>query len=204
LGHLRVVDLTDLRGALVGRLLADLGADVVKVEPPRGDPGRSRPPFAGDVAAPDRSLAFLYRNANKRGAVIDLHSAAGWPRFCTLCARAAALIETLGAGEQQRRGLAPGEVRERHPHLVHVAIADFGLSGPRAAWRLEPLPAFAASGALHASGFPDRPPCWLPGYAAHDCAAAFAVAGALAALLDRARGGTGRPSRCPSRRRRSV
>ncbi|HTD26397.1 MAG TPA: CoA transferase, partial [Candidatus Elarobacter sp.] len=60
--HLRVVDLTDLRGALAGRLLADLGADVVKVEPPRGDPGRLVPPFAGGVAAPDRSLPFLYRN----------------------------------------------------------------------------------------------------------------------------------------------
>ena len=191
LGHLRVVDLTDLRGALAGRLLADLGADVVKVEPPRGDPGRSRPPFAGDVAAPDRSLAFLYRNANKRGAAIDLHSAEGWHRFCTLCDRADVLIENLGPVEQRRHGLAPAEVRERHPHLVHVAIADFGLSGPRAAWRLEPLPAFAASGALHASGFPDRPPCWLPGHAAHDCAAAFAVAGALAAVLDRGRHGGG-------------
>jgi crotonobetainyl-CoA:carnitine CoA-transferase CaiB-like acyl-CoA transferase len=191
LAHLRVVDLTDLRGALAGRLLADLGADVVKVEPPRGDPGRSRPPFAGGVAAPDRSLAFLYRNANKRGAVVDLHSAEGWHRFCTLCDRADVLLENLGAAEQRRHGLAPAEVRERHPHLVHVAIADFGLSGPRAAWRLEPLPAFAASGALHACGFPDRPPCWLPGHAAHDCAAAFAVAGALAALLDRARHGAG-------------
>ncbi|TMB54038.1 MAG: hypothetical protein E6J60_09025, partial [Deltaproteobacteria bacterium] len=62
LAHLRVVDLTDLRGAFAGRLLADLGADVVKVEPPRGDPGRLVPPFAGGVAAPDRSLPFLYRN----------------------------------------------------------------------------------------------------------------------------------------------
>src|SRR5438445_2860414 len=95
--HLRVVDLTDLRGALAGRLLADLGADVVKVEPPRGDPGRLVPPFAGGVAAPDRSLPFLYRNANKRGAVLDLHDAGGWHRFCELCERADVLIENLGA-----------------------------------------------------------------------------------------------------------
>ena len=95
LAHLRVVDLTDLRGAFAGRLLADLGADVIKVEPPTGDPGRLRPPFAGGVAAPDRSLPFLYRNANKRGAVIDLHSAEGWHRFCALCERADILIENL-------------------------------------------------------------------------------------------------------------
>src|SRR6266516_3180277 len=191
LAHLRVVDLTDLRGALAGRLLADLGADVVKVEPPRGDPGRLVPPFAGGVAAPDRSLPFLYRNANKRGAVLDLHDAGGWRRFCELCERADVLIENLGPEGERRHGLTPAEVHERHPHLVHVALADFGLTGPRAGWRLEALPAFAASGALHASGFRERPPCWLPGYAAHDCGAVFAVAGALAALLARARHGAG-------------
>src|SRR5438445_217517 len=191
LAHLRVVDLTDLRGAFAGRLLADLGADVVKVEPPRGDPGRFVPPFAGGVAAPDRSLPFLYRNANKRGAVLDLHEAGGWQRFCTLCEQADILIENLGPEGERRHGLTPAEVQERHPHLVHVALADFGLTGPRAGWRLEALPAFAASGALHASGFRDRPPCWLPGYAAHDCGATFAVAGALAAVLARARSGAG-------------
>src|SRR5947209_3675298 len=191
LAHLRVVDLTDLRGAFAGRLLADLGADVVKVEPPRGDPGRLVPPFAGGVAAPDRSLPFLYRNANKRGAVLDLHDADGWHRFCALCEQADILIENLGPEGERRHGLTPAEVEERHPRLVHVALADFGLTGPRAGWRLEALPAFAASGALHASGFPDRPPCWLPGYAAHDCGATFAVAGALAAVLVRARSGAG-------------
>ena len=72
-----------------------------------------------------------------------------------------------------------------------MAIADFGLSGPRAGWRLEALPAFAASGALYASGFPDLAPCWLPGYAAHDCASVFAVAGALAALAARRQDGVG-------------
>jgi len=83
LEHLRVVDVTDLRGALAGRLLADLGADVFKVEPPDGDPDRIRPPFAGGVAAPDWSLPFLYRNANKRGAVIDLCDTRGQMLSCT-------------------------------------------------------------------------------------------------------------------------
>src|SRR5438445_731428 len=152
--HLRVVDLTDLRGALAGRLLADLGADVVKVEPPRGDPGRLVPPFAGGVAAPDRSLPFLYRNANKRGAVLDLHDAGGWHRFCELCARADVLIENLGPEDERRHGLTPAEVQERHPHLVHVALADFGLTGPRAGCaRLYPMlpvsPPRNADGAYH-------------------------------------------------------
>src|SRR5262245_13558077 len=81
LAHLRVLELTDLRGAFAGRILADLGADVVKLEPPGGDAGRLRPPFAGGRAAPDRSLPFLYRNLNKRGAVLDLHDAGGWHDF---------------------------------------------------------------------------------------------------------------------------
>src|SRR5437879_4017533 len=131
LAHLRVVDLTDLRGALAGRLLADLGADVVKVEPPGGDPDRPRPPFAGDVPGKDRSLPFLYRHANKRGVTLDLHDADGWRRFLGLCECADILIENLGPAAARRHGLAPPEVRARHPHLIHVAIADFGLSGPR-------------------------------------------------------------------------
>jgi crotonobetainyl-CoA:carnitine CoA-transferase CaiB-like acyl-CoA transferase len=191
LAHLRVVDLTDLRGALCGRLLADLGADVVKVERPGGDPARLRPPFAGNVAAPDRSLAFLYRNANKRGAVIDLDAPAGRARLAALCDAADVLVENLAPAERRRLALEPEAVRARHPALVHVVLADFGLDGPRAGWRAEALPAFAASGALHASGFPDRPPCWLPGHVAHDCASAFGAIGALAAVLVRARHGVG-------------
>jgi crotonobetainyl-CoA:carnitine CoA-transferase CaiB-like acyl-CoA transferase len=186
LAHLTVLDLTDLRGALAGRLLADLGADVVKVEPPGGDAGRLQGPFAGNAAGSERSLPFLYRNANKRGVVIDLHDPDGADRFEALCARADVLLENYGLNRRQVLDLAPEAVRERHPHLVHVALSDFGLSGPRAQWRAEPLPAFASSGALFVSGFPDRPPCWLPGFAAHDCAAVVGVIGALAALLDRA------------------
>jgi len=191
LAHLRVIDLTDLRGAFAGRLLADLGADVIKVEPPGGDPGRWQPPFAGNTRAADRSLPFLYRNANKRGAVIDLATDAGRKRFSELCYRADVLLENCGPEERARYGLQPATLGARHPHLVHVAIADFGLSGPRSLWRAEPLPALAASGALHASGFPDRPPCWLPGYLAHDCASVFAVVGALTAVIDRDRLGSG-------------
>jgi crotonobetainyl-CoA:carnitine CoA-transferase CaiB-like acyl-CoA transferase len=191
LAHLRVVDLTDLRGALAGRILADLGADVLKVEPPGGDPGRLTPPFAGNVTARDRSLPFLFRNLGKRGAVIDLDDAAGRERLTTILARADVLLENLDASDPRREGLAPDAVRARHPHLVHVAIADLGRAGPRAGWRLEPLPAFAASGAHWASGFADRAPCWLPGFQAHDCAAVAAVTAALAALIARSRHGHG-------------
>src|SRR5262249_14123463 len=154
LSHLRVVDLTDLRGALAGRMLADLGADVVKVEPPGGDTDRLREPFVGDVPGPDRSLPFLYRNLGKRRTAIDLGDAEGWRRFVELCENADVLIENVAVGDPLRARLSPADVHARHPRLVHVTIADFGLDGPRASWRLEPLPAFAAAGALLASRLP--------------------------------------------------
>jgi crotonobetainyl-CoA:carnitine CoA-transferase CaiB-like acyl-CoA transferase len=171
LSWLRVLDLTDLRGAMCARILGDFGADVVRVEPP--DP-------------PD-SLAHRYRNANKRGVVLDLDGDDGRARLDDLLDRADVLVENLDAAARVALRLQPREVRDAHPHLVHVALPDLGLSGPRAGWHLEPLPALAASGALHASGFPQLPPCNAPGHLAHDCASVYGAVGAIAAVLDRER-----------------
>src|SRR5262249_52757708 len=124
LAHLRVVDLTDLRGALAGRILADLGADVVKVEPPGGDADRWRAPYAGGVAAADRSLAFLYRHAGKRGVVATLATSEGRARVDALVAGADVLLENLGPASRRPDGFAPADLAARHPHLVHLAMAD--------------------------------------------------------------------------------
>jgi crotonobetainyl-CoA:carnitine CoA-transferase CaiB-like acyl-CoA transferase len=166
LAWLRVVDVTDLRGALCARILADLGADVIRVE--RGDPSDS--------------LTHAYRNANKRAVVLDLDDEHDRSRLDDLLASADVLVENVGIE-------AP---TERHPHLVHVALTDLGLTGPRSGWHLEPLPALAASGALWASGFPQLPPCNAPGDLAHDCASVYGAVGAVAAALDRARSDDGR------------
>jgi crotonobetainyl-CoA:carnitine CoA-transferase CaiB-like acyl-CoA transferase len=172
LSWLRVVDLTDLRGALCARILADLGADVIRVE--RGDP-------------PD-SLTHAYRNANKRGVVLDLGDPTDRARLDDLLAHTDVLVENLDGDERQATALDHEAFGERHPRVVHVALADLGLTGPRAAWHLEPLPALAASGALWASGFPDLPPCNGPGHLAHDCASVYGAIGAVAAVFDRDRG----------------
>ena len=167
LSWMRVVDLTDLRGALCARILADLGADVVRVE--HGTP-------------PD-SLAHAYRNANKRSVVLDLDGT-GRSRAAR---RPARTTPTCWSRTSAPTIAVPSHSTRPHPHLVHVALTDLGLSGPRAAWHLEPLPALAASGALWASGFPDLPPCNGPGHLAHDCASVYGAIGAVAAVLDRAR-----------------
>ncbi len=178
LAWLRVVDLTDLRGALCARILADLGADVVRVEQPAMAPGVHD------------GNAHRYRNANKRGTTLDLHSPDGKARLDDLIGAADILVENLDAADRFAWGLTPDAVATAHPHLVHVVLSDLGLHGPRAPWRLEALPALAASGALHASGFADLPPCSAPGYLAHDCASVYGAVAAVAAVLDAERGGS--------------
>src|ERR1700756_3113721 len=76
LSHIRIIELGDIPAAYMTRLLADLGADVIKVEPPGGDPNRLLPPFAGDVEHPERSLTFINANTNKRSIVLDLENSA--------------------------------------------------------------------------------------------------------------------------------
>jgi crotonobetainyl-CoA:carnitine CoA-transferase CaiB-like acyl-CoA transferase len=175
----RVLDLTDIRGALCGRILADLGADVIKAERPDADP------------AALSSTTYRYRNANKRGAVLDPTTTGGRDRLDGLLEWADVLIENFDNPGRVAAGLEPDAIAGRYPALVHVALSDFGLTGPRSDWVLDPLPALGASGTLHASGFPDRPPCWLPGYLAHDCASVYGAVGAVAAVMDRARSGHG-------------
>lgn len=174
LESLRVLDLTDLRGAFCGRMLADLGADVVRLE------------ADSNASPPADPTAAAYRNANKR--VLPLPP---MPGLEALLARADVLVENLPGGDRAALGLEPGDVTGRHPHLIHVVMADFGLSGSRAEWRLEPLVAQAAGGTLHASGFPELPPCWFPGYLGHDCASVYGLIATVAAVMDRRRHGRG-------------
>ncbi len=174
LSWLRVVDLTDLRGAMCARILADLGADVVRVE-------------QGSGAPDEASLADAYRNANKQRIDLDLARDRDRARLSDLLDEADVLVENLRAEQRDALGLAPDAVSATHPHLVHVVLADLGLSGPRSSWHLEALPALAASGALYASGFPELPPCNAPGHLAHDCASVYGAIGAVAGVLDRER-----------------
>jgi benzylsuccinate CoA-transferase BbsE subunit len=180
----RVLDLTREPGFLAGKLLGDLGADVVKVEPPGGDPARRRPPFWGGVADPERSLLWLAFNTSKRGITLDVAQARGRAILLGLAAHADALIATS-------RDPSWEELRGRNPRLVHCVVSPFGESGPYAAWRGSDLTASATSGNLYSTGDPDRPPvrCALPiSYQHGGIEAAVAV---VFALLARERTGEG-------------
>ncbi len=188
---IRVLDLTAEPGFLSGMLLAELGADVVKVEPPGGDPTRRRGPFWGDVADPDRSIPWLALNASKRGITLDLEQPAGRDLFLRLAARADVVLETGAPGALAARGLGWDALHARNARLVLCSLTPFGQSGPRAGWRGSDLTVIALSGNLHCTGDPDRAPvrCSLP--VSHYHGSIEAAAGVAFALLARERTGAG-------------
>lgn len=188
LDGLVVLDTTDEKGALCGRILADLGARVVLVEPPGGDPSRCRAPLAPDGVS---SLSFAYRNANKRGVTLDLGRPEGLEVFGRLLDRADVWLETSPPGAAPGPGLEPSGVAERHPMLVVTSITDFGRTGPYRDWVGTDMVGFAMGGLLSRSGLPDRPPLVAPGAMAYDVTAATAAYATLVAYWQRLRTGLG-------------
>ena len=177
---LKVVDLADEKGELCGRLLADLGADVVRVEPPEGARSRRIPPFhAGE------SLYFAYRNFNKRGVSLDL--ATERERFERLLAGADVLIESEAPGRLGELGLDPGDLVRRYPHLIVTSITDFGQTGPYRDWLGTDMVLEAMGGVMWKAGTADKPPLSPPCAIAYDTAGVTATFATLAALLQRSR-----------------
>src|SRR5439155_1378397 len=122
--------------AYAAKLLADLGASVIKVEPPgEGDATRARGPFPGDVPHPEKSGLFLYLNANKRGITLDLTRPRGREVLERLAARADLLVHDVHPREMAGRGLDYEHLSAMHPALVMTSIAPFGLGGPHAGYR---------------------------------------------------------------------
>jgi len=188
---LRVLDLTGEPGFLAGMLLGELGADVVKVEPPRGDPARRRPPFWGGTDDPERSILWLALNGSKRGITLDLESAQGRDLLLRLAERADVVLESAAPGALAARGLGWDVLHVRNPRLVLCSLTPFGQTGPHAAWRGSDLTVIALSGNLHCTGDPDRSPvrCSLPVSYYHG--SIEAAAGVAFALLARERSGEG-------------
>jgi crotonobetainyl-CoA:carnitine CoA-transferase CaiB-like acyl-CoA transferase len=172
-----------------GKLLADLGAEVVKVEPPEGDPARRVGPYAGDVEDPERSLAFLHFNTNKLGVTLDLESERGRPLLLELLDDADVFVEDLAPRDAERLGLDYGSLEGRFPDLVVAAITPFGSTGPQRDYRAEDLnlymyggDGFTNPGALAYDLAPDREPLKLP-YEAGDAISGTSAALAIAAAL---------------------
>ena len=186
LDGVRVLDLSGADADAVGRLLADLGADVLKVEPPGGNPWRCAPPTLAGV-----SLSFAVHNANKRSTVLNPHDESDRRRFLELAGGADILIDSGLPGRAAAYGTSAAELADRHDHLVVLSITDFGAAGPRSSWRATDPVLYAMSSALSRSGPTAGTPVLPPDGIASATAAAQATWVVLAAYYNRLRCGAG-------------
>lgn len=179
LSSMRVVDLCDGNGELASRFLADLGADVIRVEPPTGGNSRDRHPLHDGV-----SLHAATHNANKRAVQLDLTRPVELEAFWRLIDTAALVIEDGRPGAWDAVGIGPAALRQRCPRLVVVSITDFGQSGPYRDWVATEQVHLALGGVLSRSGLPGLPPLLPPGAMATESANFQAVWAALVAYTN--------------------
>ena len=191
LSSYRVLDLTSGGASLAGQTLADLGADVILIEPPGGVPERHEGPFFKDRRDPNASVGFWALHRNKRSISLDLEQSAGAESFRRLASTADLVIESMPPGWLDERRLGYAALSELNPRLSVVSITPFGESGPRAHWAATDLTLTAASGVMIQTGDEDRAPlaCTVP-QAFLNAGADAAVAGILA-LTERWHSGRG-------------
>ena len=186
LAGIRVIDLATERAELAGRLLADLGAEVIKVEPPGGAPARFVPPFDGD-----ESLYWAAVALGKRSVVLDIESESGRDAVRELASGADVLIESFDPGVMAGLGLGYGDLSARNPGLIYVSVTPYGQSGPAALRPATEMTVEASGGLLGLQGDGDRPPVPVgyPQPAFHG--GAQAATDVTIALNERARSGRG-------------
>ena len=178
LSHIRIIESGDIPAAYATRLLADLGADVIKVEPPGGDPNRLLPPFAGGIEDRERSLTFINANTNKRSIVLDLENdPSDRELFAKLLGSSHLFIEATPLGYLENFGFTDEEFRNHYPSLVLVSLTPFGRTGPYRHYRGSDAIANASGGFLFGQGDDTRGQCTAPSHLAYQ------VAGCLAATL---------------------
>lgn len=191
LAGLRVLDLTDLKGHLCARLLADMGADVIKIEPPAGDSARRIGPFVDDRPHRDRSLFFWFYNLNKRSLSLDLEHPEGAAIFRRLAESADVVVESFKPDAMARMGLGWEVLHALNPALVLCSIAPFGQSGPYRDYEADDSVLTALSGMLYVNGFADAAPVRPLGLQAYHSASYYAATATMCALFARDSSGEG-------------
>ncbi len=176
----RVLDLSDERGILCGKILADLGADVVQIEPPGGSSARLQGPFYKNEPGPENSLFWWAYGAGKRGVTLDIAKPKGAELLKRLVKDAHFLIESYAPGFMESVGLGYAGLEALNPGLVMVSITSFGQKGPYGNYKGSDIVGMALGGFMHLTGDQDRPPLRIshPQFYLHG-----ASAGALGAML---------------------
>jgi crotonobetainyl-CoA:carnitine CoA-transferase CaiB-like acyl-CoA transferase len=171
-----------------------MGADVIKVEEPPGDPARRRGPFPGGEPHPEKSGLFLYLNCNKRGITLDLTRPKGQELLARLVAQADVLVHNYPPPEMERRHLDYARLAEANPRLVMTSITPFGLDGPYRDYKAHDITVMAAGGWAWINGWPghpEEPPLKAYGPQTEYQAGAAAAVATMGALLARERDGRG-------------
>ncbi|HLZ69226.1 MAG TPA: CoA transferase [Dehalococcoidia bacterium] len=192
---LRMIELASgPRSAFCAKLLADMGAEVIAVEPPGGSAARRIGPFAGDVPDLNRSLRFWYDNTSKRGVTLNLQHAEGRALFERLLAAADVLIEAEAPGALDALGCGYAALAERFPRLVWAAITPFGQAGPYKDFAMTDLTSMALGGPMASCGYddlPGAPPIRPTDLHSLHMAGEYAAMGIMIALLERRQSGRG-------------
>ncbi len=179
----RVVEFCDEIGSYCGRLLGDLGAEVIKVEPPGGGIQRMTPPFYNGVEGPDTSIAFWVHNTSKKSVVLDLDTEAGRRSARTLALSADVVLEDRPVGYLAARGLGYDALSAEKPSLVYTSVTGFGQTGPHAGYAYTDIIGQAMGGIMTLAGELADPPNIIYGNQANISASLHASQGTLLALL---------------------
>ncbi len=187
----RILDLCDEKGLMAGKLLGDLGAQVIKVEPPHGDRSRRIGPFWGNEEDPEKSLFFLAYNTSKKGITLDIERPEGRTLLRRLVSKCDVLLESFDPGYLEALGLGYDDLTQENPHLIMTAITPFGSTGPYHAYAGTDLVLWALSGLLFICGDPDRPPIRITLSQAFQHAGCDGATGTAMALFHRGNTGVG-------------
>jgi crotonobetainyl-CoA:carnitine CoA-transferase CaiB-like acyl-CoA transferase len=187
----RVLDLTSSMGAFCGKLLRDLGMDVIKVEPREGDATRREAPFARGHTDREGSLRFVYLNAGKRSITLDIAAESGRKLLLDLVAHSDIVVEDFAPGYLSARNLGYEVLLERQNKLILVSLTGFGQDGPYAQFKTPDIVGNAMGGLLYISGDPQMTPCNPPETQSYYYASLFASYGVMLALWQREMRGIG-------------
>ncbi|MCX5994353.1 MAG: CoA transferase [Chloroflexi bacterium] len=191
LSGIRILDLAEDSAGFCSRLLADMGAEVVKVEPPGGCPSRQTGPFVNDQPGADGSLSFWYHNLGKNSITLDPENGQDRQKLLQLAASSDALVESFRPGYLEGIGLGYSELSAANPGLIMASVTGFGQSGPYAQYKSSALIAAASGGQMYVCGRPGNPPLKPYGDQPYYTASLFAACGILLALRCRELTGRG-------------
>ncbi|MBM3157111.1 MAG: CoA transferase [Chloroflexi bacterium] len=185
LDDLRVLDLAGPTGLYCTKQLADLGADVIKIEPPGGDPTREIGPFYHNETDPEKSLYWFHFNTSKKSITLDIETDEGKEIFKKLAKTADIVVETFPPGYLKKIGLGYPSLKKINPKLIMTSITPFGQTGPYKNFKASDLIGLATGGFLFICGWEDEPPSRVGGSQAYNMASIHACAATLIALYHR-------------------